>query len=224
MPRRVFKRLSRSRHAWQARWFLRPFRRILENPAYWSLNRRNVTRAFALGLAVSFIPLPIHVILAALLALLFGLNLPAAITAVFFTNPLTVVPLFFFAYWIGAKLLDTPLVPFQFELSFEWLSTGLLPIWKPFLLGCLVLGLATAAVGRPSGSVSTRCIRAASSGACVTITSAVPRSRFSSSISSNTPRAFAPSRLPVGSSASTTSGRVTSARATAARCLSPPEG
>jgi hypothetical protein len=147
MPRRVFKRLSRSRHAWKARWFLRPFRRILENPAYWSLNRRNVTRAFALGLAVSFIPLPIHVILAALLALLFGLNLPTAITAVFFTNPLTVVPLFFLAYWLGAKLLDTPLVPFHFELSFDWLSTGLLPIWKPFLLGCLVLGLATAAVG-----------------------------------------------------------------------------
>jgi uncharacterized protein (DUF2062 family) len=147
MPRRVFKHLSRRRHVWQARWFLRPFRRILENPAYWSLNRRNVTRAFALGLAVSFIPLPIHVVLAALLALLFGLNLPAAITAVFFTNPLTIVPLFFLAYWIGAKLLGTPLVPFHFELSFDWFSTGLLPIWKPFLLGCLVLGLSTAAIG-----------------------------------------------------------------------------
>ena len=35
--------------------------------------------------------------------------------------------------------------------------------------------------------------------------------------------AFRPSRLPVGSSASTMRGRVTSARATAARCRSPPE-
>ena len=147
MPRRVFKRLSRRRHLLQSQWFLRPFQRLLTNPAYWSLNRRNVTRAFALGLAVSFIPLPIHVVLAALLALLFGLNVPAAIAAVFFTNPLTVVPLFFLAYWVGAKLLGTPLVPFKFELSWEWLTTGLLPVWKPFLLGCLVLGLATAAIG-----------------------------------------------------------------------------
>jgi len=147
MPRRVFKRLSRQRHAWQTQWFLRPFRRVLANPAYWSLNRRNVTRAFALGLAVSFIPLPIHVILAALLALLFGLNLPTAVAAVFFTNPLTAVPLFFVAYWTGAKLLDEPLVPFRFEMSWDWITTGLLPIWKPFLLGCFVLGTVTAVSG-----------------------------------------------------------------------------
>ena len=42
-------------------------------------------------------------------------------------------------------------------------------------------------------------------------------------MSASTPAAFAPSRLPVGSSASTTRGSVTSARATAARCRSPPE-
>jgi uncharacterized protein (DUF2062 family) len=27
------------------------------------------------------------------------------------------------------------------------LATGLLPVWKPFLLGCLVLGTTTAAIG-----------------------------------------------------------------------------
>ena len=76
---------------------------------------------------------------------------------------------------------------------------------------------------RPSTRTRTRCMRAAISGACVTMTKLVPSSRLSSSISSNTPRAFCPSRLPVGSSASTSLGRVTSARATAARCRSPPE-
>ena len=44
-----------------------------------------------------------------------------------------------------------------------------------------------------------------------------------SSMSSNTPPAVWRSRLPVGSSASTQAGRVTSARASAARCRSPPE-
>ena len=42
-------------------------------------------------------------------------------------------------------------------------------------------------------------------------------------MSSKTDAALRPSRLPVGSSASTSAGRVTSARATAARCRSPPD-
>ena len=66
-------------------------------------------------------------------------------------------------------------------------------------------------------------MRPASRRSCVTTTRLVPRSRFSSSISANTLSALAPSRLPVGSSASTMRGCVTSARATAARWRSPPE-
>ena len=58
---------------------------------------------------------------------------------------------------------------------------------------------------------------------CVTTTRLVPSSRFSSSSSAKTCSALRPSRLPVGSSASTRRGAVTSARATAARWRSPPE-
>ena len=49
------------------------------------------------------------------------------------------------------------------------------------------------------------------------------QSRFSSSIRSSTPSAVWRSRLPVGSSASTQAGSVTSARASAARWRSPPD-
>ena len=59
MPRRLFKTLSRQRQRWKQRWFMRPFRLLLEHPAYWSLNRRSVIRAFSLGLFISFVPLPI---------------------------------------------------------------------------------------------------------------------------------------------------------------------
>jgi hypothetical protein len=57
----------------------------------------------------------------------------------------------------------------------------------------------------------------------VTTTKAVPCSRASASISSNTVSAVPRSRLPVGSSASTQAGRVTSARAIATRWRSPPD-
>lgn len=124
-----------------------PFRVLLEHPVYWTLNRRNVTRAFALGLFIAWIPLPVHFVLAAVLALLLRLNVPAAIAGTFLTNPLTVVPLYWSAYWMGAELLNKPKRHVAFEMSWDWLVTGLIPIWKPFLLGCFVMATLSALAG-----------------------------------------------------------------------------
>lgn len=126
---------------------MRPFRLLLEQPMYWSLNRRSVTRAFAIGLLVSFVPIPAQVPIATLAALSLRLNVPAAILGTFLANPFTMVPLYMAAYWVGCSLLDVPSRDVAFEMSWEWLSTTLVPIWKPFLLGCLVLGSATAVIG-----------------------------------------------------------------------------
>jgi uncharacterized protein len=147
MPRRFFKPLSRQRHYWSERWFMRPFKLLLSNSAYWSLNRRNVTRAFALGLLLAFAPIPGHMVLAALLAIALRLNVPTAIAATLLVNPFTMVPIYVFCYGIGRRLLDLPPRPFNVEISWQWLTNGLLPIWKPFLLGCFVTGTATAVVG-----------------------------------------------------------------------------
>jgi Uncharacterized protein conserved in bacteria len=126
---------------------MRPFRLLLEHPVYWTLNRRNVTRAFALGLLIAFVPIPVHILLATVLALALRLNVPAAIFGTFLTNPLTMVPMYMGAYWVGCHLLDVNIHPIAFTMSWEWLTTQLLPIWKPFLLGCLVLGLSAAILG-----------------------------------------------------------------------------
>lgn len=147
MPRRVFKPMSRQRHRWKERWFMRPFRLLLEHPAYWSLNRRSVTRAVALGLFISFVPIPVHFLLATLAALALRLNVPAAIFGTFLANPLTMVPMYMGAYWVGCSLLGIASNNIHFEMSWAWLSTALVPIWKPFLLGCLVLGTTAAVCG-----------------------------------------------------------------------------
>src|SRR5262249_43271519 len=123
MPRRIFKHLSRQRQKWKDRWFLRPFRLILDHPVYWALNRRNVTRAFALGLFISFVPIPgTHIILVTLLALLLRLNIPSGIAGCMFTNPFTMLPLFFLAYLIGCHVLGVPPGRFRFEMSWEWVT------------------------------------------------------------------------------------------------------
>jgi uncharacterized protein (DUF2062 family) len=147
MPRRVFKSLNRQRHRWNERWFMRPFRLLLEHPVYWSLNRRNVSRAFALGLAIAFVPIPVHFLLATVLALSLRLNVPAAIFGTFLANPLTMVPMYMGAYWIGSHLLGITTHPIAFTMTWDWLTTSLLPIWKPFLLGCLVLSAIAALIG-----------------------------------------------------------------------------
>lgn len=126
---------------------MRPFRLLLEHPVYWSLNRRSVTRAFALGLFISFIPVPIHLLLGAGLALLLRLNVPAALAGTFLTNPVTMVPMYLSGYWLGCHILGVHPHAIAFELSWEWLTTALLPVWKPFLLGCLVLGTFAAVSG-----------------------------------------------------------------------------
>jgi uncharacterized protein len=72
---------------------------------------------------------------------------PAAITGTFLANPLTMVPMYIAAYWVGCHLLGISFRNINFELSWDWITTGLLPIWKPMLLGCLILGSAAAIAG-----------------------------------------------------------------------------
>jgi len=37
--------------------------------------------------------------------------------------------------------------PIHFEMTWEWFTTELVSIWKPFLLGCLTMGLAAGVTG-----------------------------------------------------------------------------
>ena len=61
------------------------------------------------------------------------------------------------------------------------------------------------------------------SGSCVTITTVSPRARLNATSRSMISTLRAVSRLPVGSSANSTDGSVTMARAIATRCICPPE-
>jgi uncharacterized protein (DUF2062 family) len=153
MPRRFFTRLARQRHRVKSYWAMRPFKGFLEDPAYWSVNRHNVARAFALGLLIAFIPLPVHTVLVCILAILLRVNIPIAYATIWISNPVTWVPQFVFAHWVGTKLLGASEHALKFEMSWDWIAHGLLPVWKPLILGCAVVGLATAILGYASLSL-----------------------------------------------------------------------
>jgi len=116
----------------------------LHDPSLWHINRKSFSGAIAVGVFCSFMPIPLQMLLAAIIAIVFRFNILVAVPTVWISNPLTFAPIFYFCYRIGAAILDTPTENFSFELSLDWLTTGLLDIWQPFLLGCLVVGTVSA--------------------------------------------------------------------------------
>ena len=71
-------------------------------------------------------------------AVIWRLNLPVLVAAIYVNNPLTIVPIFYGAYRVGSALVGQPETQFAFELSWSWLHNSLGPVWKPFLVGCVV--------------------------------------------------------------------------------------
>ncbi|MBS0289449.1 MAG: DUF2062 domain-containing protein [Proteobacteria bacterium] len=136
MAKQFIKRFLPDPQIIQQSKYLRIFGKRLYNPGLWHFNRNSVATAFSIGLFITYIPFPGHMILAALIAILFRANLPLSIALVWVVNPLTMIPMFAFAYGIGALLMGLPLQ----DLNFESWKTLLEGSWQPFLLGCLLCG------------------------------------------------------------------------------------
>ncbi|MDQ7090707.1 MAG: DUF2062 domain-containing protein [Methylococcales bacterium] len=119
----------------------------LHDPNLWHLNRRSISMAFAVGLFCAWIPTPGQMAIAAVGAFYFRANLPISVALVWLTNPLTMPPMFYFAYFIGLKLLAQPSPSSDFEFSVESVLSGLGDIWQPFFLGCFVLGIISSLIG-----------------------------------------------------------------------------
>ncbi|MDP2902613.1 MAG: DUF2062 domain-containing protein [Methylovulum sp.] len=119
----------------------------LHDPNFWHLNRRSVSKAFAVGLFAAWIPAPGQMLIAASSALYYRANLPIAVMLVWLSNPLTMPPLFYFAYRFGLRLMNIPLPENNFEFSLEGVMSGLTNAWKPFLLGCLMMAIICSVIG-----------------------------------------------------------------------------
>lgn len=121
---------------------LKVFGKFIHDPNLWHLNRYSVSTAFSVGLFVAFIPMPFQMVLSGALAIFFRANLPISVALVWLTNPITMPPLFYLAYKIGAYVLHKPIqAQIQYEVSLEWVFEKFSSIGAPFILGCLILGL-----------------------------------------------------------------------------------
>lgn len=128
----------------------------LLNPLLWHVNRRSIARGVAIGLLVAFLPLPLQMLVAAILAIFFTANLPIAIALTWITNPFTFLPINYFIYKVGELIIRDgstyQTINFQF-FSQSWQNiTQQLLQWiqhagKPFLVGLPIVAISASIVG-----------------------------------------------------------------------------
>ncbi len=147
MARHLIKRITPDHHKIRNHKHLRIFGSLLHDPNLWHLNRRSAAGAFAVGLFMAFVPVPLQMLLAAGAAILFRVNLPLSVGLVWLTNPLTMPPIFYFSYLVGTFFTGHPAAEIEFELTMECISDSLGEIWAPFLLGCFICGSVASVLG-----------------------------------------------------------------------------
>ncbi|NQY03242.1 MAG: DUF2062 domain-containing protein [Halieaceae bacterium] len=147
MPKKTLKQFAPSPARLRSITALRVLGDWIYEPNLWHINRYSASMAFFVGLFTAFMPIPGQMVLAALLAVQLRCNLPLSVGLVWITNPVTMGPIFYLSYRIGALLVDAPVQDIKFALSWEWLTHSLGAVWQPFLLGCVLAGLFFGSMG-----------------------------------------------------------------------------
>lgn len=140
MPKKLLKQYLPDPQSIRNNKALKIFGKLLHDGNLWHLNRRSASAAIGIGLFFAFWPVPFQMWLAAAIAIPARANLPLSVATVWLTNPITVSPIFYFAYVVGTWVLGTPEQTFEFEVSWQWLINSLETIGPAFFTGCLVCG------------------------------------------------------------------------------------
>ncbi len=138
MPRSSFRRYLPDPQTLRKHRALKPLGKWLQNPQIWHFHRRAVAGAAFIGVFVSFLPMPGHMLIAGAIAIITRCNLPVAVALVWVNNPLTMGPVFFFAYKLGAWLLNSEITVTEVHITLSWLGERLEEVWRPLLLGSLL--------------------------------------------------------------------------------------
>lgn len=141
MARKIIRRYLPSPHSLRNRRGLQFLGEVLHDPNLFHLNRHSVSVACFVGIFVAFLPIPMQMAVAALVAFWVRCNLPIAVALVWISNPITMPAMLYGAYRLGRRILQVPPMPVSFELSWEWLTHEFALIWKPLLVGSVICGL-----------------------------------------------------------------------------------
>jgi uncharacterized protein (DUF2062 family) len=159
VPRKFFRKYLPDAESIKHNRYTRVFSPALQHPNLWHLNRHSVAGGVAVGMFTGLIPgsNPVQFTAAAILSMIFRVNLPVAVFVTLYTNPFTIVPLYFAAYKVGAffigqgkaKVPRHELNVWDLPLS-DWIPALIhwaTAMGKPLALGLVLMALLFAAVG-----------------------------------------------------------------------------
>ncbi len=156
MPRKHFRKFLPDHTTIRDHRYLRWTGGWLKHPSLWHLNRASVSGGVAVGMIGALIPGPVQMLTAAVLALIFRVNLPVAVAITLLSNPLTWPFIIIAALAIGKFILGTEAAPPPITLHFDWSNwSAILPqLWhwllslgEVFLLGQVILACSLAILG-----------------------------------------------------------------------------
>ncbi|NML18638.1 DUF2062 domain-containing protein [Azohydromonas caseinilytica] len=132
----------------------------IQHPGLWSVNRHAIALGLAIGIFFGLLIPVAQMPLSAAAAVLLRAHLPTAVVSTFVTNPVTVAPLYYAAWRLGATVLGeqeaaAPAVlaappatarPAKADTGLSWWSTlwqRLQGVGKPLLLGLALMATLT---------------------------------------------------------------------------------
>ena len=120
--------------------------KYLTDPELWKWNKRSIAKGFAVGLFCAFLPVPVHMLLAGILAVAFSANILLSLLVVWVNNPLTIVPIFYFTYKLGTSIIGVEIDP-GFEFSFGYLMDNFWSATIALWIGGLITSILMATFG-----------------------------------------------------------------------------
>ena len=159
MARRLFRKFLPDHDTIRQNRYIARFGPWLQHHNLWHLRRRSVAGGIAAGLFAGLIPgsNPVQFTAGAALAIAFRVNLPLAVLVTIYSNPLTIVPLYFIAFKLGQFVLlqsGGGLPPLAFGLEdkgfIEWIPAAwhwLASVGKPLVIGLPLLATLLAVTG-----------------------------------------------------------------------------
>ncbi|MBT67970.1 MAG: hypothetical protein CMO25_01035 [Thiotrichales bacterium] len=118
----------------------------LSDPELWKWNKKTIAKAFAIGLFCAFLPIPAHTLLGAVLAVIFSANILLSMLMVWVNNPITMVPIYYFTYKLGASIMGIEM-DLNFEFSFSYLMNNFGSATLAMWVGGIITSIISAIIG-----------------------------------------------------------------------------
>jgi uncharacterized protein (DUF2062 family) len=119
----------------------------LHDPRLWHFNRHSLAGGMGVGLFAVFLPMPLRMFPSAALSIFCRVNLPLAVSLVWLSNPVTIIPIVYAAYYLGTRLLGETAQLQDFTWSSAWMLHTLSHAWLPFLIGSFMMSAIGGIVG-----------------------------------------------------------------------------